>query len=231
MKPRFLLALAVALLVPVLAVPILAQQQKSRRAKLDIAPKPIATDKSIKYDYDIVYVRAPRNGDKARSQLGRDRPSRRIMEPGADLMLLHPDGRRKCWSPGGKGSVTDPYVSFDGEWVYYAHFHDAERRTDGGAGHLQDPRQDAQDRPADRTRSSRPTPAPPTGRSDFRTPEKGKTHLSYGVYNLGPCPLPGGKVVFTSNRDGFKPPQAIRRHACSSSSWTTTAATSRRSAT
>src|SRR5262249_41847841 len=26
-----------------------------------------------------------------------------------------------------------------------------------------------------------------------------------GVYNLGPCPLPGGKVMFTSNRNGFDP--------------------------
>ena len=23
-----------------------------------------------------------------------------------------------------------------------------------------------------------------------------------GVYNLGPCPLPGGKIMFTSNRNG-----------------------------
>src|SRR5262249_17890101 len=26
-----------------------------------------------------------------------------------------------------------------------------------------------------------------------------------GVYNLGPCPLPGGKVMFNSNRNGFDP--------------------------
>ena len=26
-----------------------------------------------------------------------------------------------------------------------------------------------------------------------------------GVYNLGPCPLPGGKVMFTSNRNGYAP--------------------------
>src|SRR5262249_18765520 len=26
-----------------------------------------------------------------------------------------------------------------------------------------------------------------------------------GVYNLGPCPLPGGKVMFKSNRNGFDP--------------------------
>src|SRR5262249_27787998 len=43
--------------------------------------------------------------------------------------------------------------------------------------------------------------------SDFRTPEKGKTSLQYGVYNLGPCPAPGGKVVFTSNRNAYVQPR------------------------
>lgn len=30
---------------------------------MDIYPKPIASDPEVKYDYDIVYVRAPRYGD------------------------------------------------------------------------------------------------------------------------------------------------------------------------
>ena len=41
--------------------------------------------------------------------------------------------------------------------------------------------------------------------TDYRTPEAGKSHFEYGVFNTGPCPLPGGRVAFTSNRDGFKP--------------------------
>ncbi len=35
----------------------------------------------------------------------------------------------------------------------------------------------------------------------------GHNWLGYGVLNLGPCPVPGGKVAFTSNRNGFKPPR------------------------
>src|SRR5262249_22892480 len=42
---------------------------------------------------------------------------------------------------------------------------------------------------------------------DFRTPERGKTTQPYPVCNLGPCPLPGGKVMFTSNRNGFEMPR------------------------
>jgi len=41
--------------------------------------------------------------------------------------------------------------------------------------------------------------------SDFRKNEQGKSHLESGVYNMGPCPLPGGRIVFSSNRDGFRP--------------------------
>ena len=60
---------------------------------------------------------------------------------------------------------------------------------------------------------------------DFRTPEKGKTSLRYGVFNLGPCPLPGGKVVFTSNRNAFVPPRGYPAdHAATVRRWTTTAA-------
>src|SRR6476620_11702927 len=39
------------------------------------------------------------------------------------------------------------------------------------------------------------------------TAAQGQTHLPYGVFNLGPCPAPGGKVVFTSNRNAFVPPR------------------------
>jgi hypothetical protein len=49
------------------------------------------------------------------------------MEPGADLMLLHPDGQEEMLVAGGDGSITDPMVSFDGEWVYYTHIYDLVR--------------------------------------------------------------------------------------------------------
>src|SRR5947199_5989824 len=42
---------------------------------------------------------------------------------------------------------------------------------------------------------------------DFRTPEPGKTTQPYLICNLGPCPLPGGRVMFTSNRNGFEMPR------------------------
>ena len=48
------------------------------------------------------------------------------MEPGADLVVLHPDGKEEVLVPvSEKESIADPFVSFDGQWVYYAKLHDA----------------------------------------------------------------------------------------------------------
>src|SRR6185369_17821038 len=75
-------------------------------------------------DYDIVYVRQPRYGDHTNTIWPEVFHPARI-DPGADLMLLHPDGSEELLVEGGNGSVTDPFVSFDAQWVYYAYFHDA----------------------------------------------------------------------------------------------------------
>ena len=82
----------------------------------------------MKLDYDIVYVRAPRRGDDVGTNWA-EISSPLFMDAGADLMLLHPDGKEELLVAGGKGSVTDPVVSFDGEWVYYSLFHDLEGAT------------------------------------------------------------------------------------------------------
>src|SRR5262249_35982582 len=95
--------------------------------KLDPVPKPLQSDPSVKVDYDIVYVRAPRI---LKNTAGKDIPTvwpefghpTRI-DPGYDLMLLKPDGKEEVLVPGGTGSITDPFVSLDGESVYYAYHH------------------------------------------------------------------------------------------------------------
>jgi len=40
--------------------------EKDRPEKIGITPPHISTDKSVTYDYDIVYVRAPRYADEKR---------------------------------------------------------------------------------------------------------------------------------------------------------------------
>ena len=73
--------------------------------------------------YDVVYVRQPRFGDNANSTWPEVFHPARI-DPGADLMLLHPNGTEEVLVAGGNGAVTDPFVSFDAQWVYYAYLYD-----------------------------------------------------------------------------------------------------------
>jgi Hydrazine synthase alpha subunit middle domain len=176
---------------------------------IDVKVPPISTDKTVKYDYDIVYVRALRAGDKIHKRFFTDFSSPVTLEPGADLMLLHPDGSEELLVKGGDGSVTDPVVSLDGKSVYYTLIHNLKNNSQWNP-----PRQGAdiykmnlQTRKIVRLTNQKFTPntgAAPWSK-DFRTPEQGKSYYEYGVYNMGACPLPGGRLAFTSNRDGFRP--------------------------
>src|SRR5262245_48465052 len=108
MLPR--LTLLLSCLTPIL---LLVPQASSRPEPeqlflkdLNVNPPHISTDKTVKYDYDIVYVRAPRKGDKGRT-VWTEIAHPALMDPGADLMLLHPDGKEELLVKGGEdGSIT-----------------------------------------------------------------------------------------------------------------------------
>ena len=181
-------------------------------ASASLHPRPVLSDRTDKLDYDIVYVRAPRRGDEIGTNWA-EVSSPLYMDPGADLMLLHPDGNEEVLVTGGKGSAADPMISIDGEWVYYSLFPDLEGATINDA-----PRAGAdiyklhiKTRRIVRLTEQRFTPNTGAGHwsKDFRSPEPGKNFIEYGVFNTGPCPLPGGKLVFTSNRNAFRPPKRL----------------------
>ena len=163
--------------------------------------------------YDVVYVRQPRFGDNANSTWPEVFHPARI-DPGADLMLLHPNGTEELLVAGGNGAVTDPFVSFDAQWVYYAYFYDVREAQ------LNSQRDDLPYRGSDIFRIHLATRqiqklthgefTPNTGggnwdESNPLDPPAGFDRLGYGILNLGPCPLPGGRIAFTSNRNGFWP--------------------------
>ena len=162
-----------------------------------------ATAKAI--DYDVVYVRAPRHGDEHNTVWPEVKDPIQ-MEPGSDLVLLHPDGREEVLVEGGPGAVVDPYVSFDGRWIYYAKFHDQrpealnrQRRRASRAG-ADIYKIDSESRQIVRLTHQEWTPN--TGAGDWsldhlgankhlKTRTRGRNYLGYGIFNLGPCPLPG----------------------------------------
>jgi hypothetical protein len=205
----------VACLVNVICIPHRARAEEKETLypdPINLNIPPISSDRSIKYDYDIVYVRAPRHGNDAKT-LWAEIAHPWLLDPGADLMLLHPDGSEELLVRGGDGSIVDPVVSFDGQSVYYSHIHDLSK-----AGQA-----DLCKAGADIYKLHLPTRkivrlseqifTPNLGAAkgwtrDFRNEGKpGETYFGYGVYNMGPCPLPGGRLMFVSNRNGFRPPK------------------------
>ncbi len=174
---------------------------------------PLCAPAQSPVNYDIVYVRAKRAGDTTRVSMPEVKDPIQ-MEPGADLVLLHPDGSEEVLVVGGNGAVVDPVVSFDAQWVYYAKFHDQRTAT------LNYQRRDASRAGADIFKIHLGTRqvvqltfqewTPNTAAADWSTnhlsaSSSGKYYLGYGIFNLGPCPLPDGRVMFTSSRNGFLP--------------------------
>src|SRR5262249_9115539 len=74
-------------------------------------------------NYDIVYVRQIRLGP-ADITIWPDVFHPAQLDPGADLMLLHTNGTQEVLVAGGNGGVTDPCLSFDAQWCYYAYYPD-----------------------------------------------------------------------------------------------------------
>ena len=165
--------------------------------------------------YDIVYVRQPRAGNNQHITWPEVfHPG--TLEPGSDLMLLHPNGAEEVLVNTTNGAVTDPFVSFDGQYVYYSFFPD----VSAGAYNTQRGnlpyagadiyRLNLQTRQIVQLTFQEFTPNTGAGNWDETNPldPPGQfNRLGYGILNLGPAPLAGGKIVFVSNRNGFVPPK------------------------
>lgn len=149
---------------------------------------------AIAADYPIVYVRQPITGKHPRIN---DIEKQAWTEPGSDLMLLHPDGTEEVlFDAGEQGGVLDPAPSLDAKWVFFCYT------------------SDAHDLPSS-------TPAAPTDiyKINVETREVVRlTHseltrvstaswLTQHPHNLGPCPIPGGRVIFESSRNMLRAPK------------------------
>lgn len=168
-------------------------------------PKPVASDASVTLDFPVAYVRVPRpypkeyDGINHLNQAGLHQTN----APGAELRLLHPDGRDESLVPvEPHESILDPAVSFDGQWVYFAKFHDMGR----GEAHMSRLRSR---KGADVYKVHVPTRRVVRLTAQERTPNTGAVPAGTeshprGVHNLAPCPVAGGRVVFVSDRNGYR---------------------------
>ena len=185
--------------------------------------------------YDIVYVRQPRYGDNTNTtwpEVAHPAAARARCRPHAAASRRH---ARKCWLPGGVGAVTDPFVSFDAQWVYYSFFYDVRPQGDNNQRglpyrrrrHLPHQSRDPPDPAADlrrvhaqhRRRTLRRIQSGQSRRPGF-------DYLGYGILNLGPGAAGRRQDCL------HQQPQRLRAaarsdqsDACSCSSWTRTAPT------
>lgn len=150
-------------------------------------------------DFPIVYLRAPRDPAVRPSLPEVTMPF--DVEPGTDLVLLQPDGAELLLvDAGDKGAAFDPYPEFDGTHLLYAFCPDVTKTVRGNpvAG-IDIYRMDITTGQTERLtngddwemNSSAVEDAFRNSRSYFR------------AANMGPCPLPGGKICFTSTRSGY----------------------------
>lgn len=122
------------------------------------------------------------------------------VEAGSDLVLLHPNGSEDVLVAAGKtGAVADPCVSFDAKWVYYSYFPDVTAIAIAPQ-YVPVKGADIYKVNVETRQIVRLTHQEYTPNTGIRTDP-----LPYGIFNMGPCPIAGGKVVFTSNRNGFIP--------------------------
>ncbi|NOT54635.1 MAG: hypothetical protein HOP18_08540 [Deltaproteobacteria bacterium] len=164
--------------------------------------------------YDVVYVRQLRFGDNT-STTWPEVFHPALIDAGADLMLLHPNGTEEVLVDCSVCSVTDPFVSFDAQWVYYSLFHNpsnlnTQRNLPYAGADIY--RIHLSTRRIQRLTFGEFTPNTGTGvwlESNPVNPPNTYNSLGYGILNLGPAPVAGGKIMFTSNRNGFIPPKGF----------------------
>lgn len=162
--------------------------------------------------YDIVYIKSPRYGDTTRAKIP-EVACPICVEPGTDLMLLFPTGTEDILVPGGAGAILDPQPDFRAEWVYYAKVHDATKLDkDFNYPHGVPVMGSDLFKIHVRTREIRQlthgewTPNPTSGQwsSDPLTAvPAGTNYTGYRPFSLAPAPVPGGRVLFASSRDGY----------------------------
>jgi hypothetical protein len=155
-------------------------------------------------DYPIAYVRVPRDPDPKVQERWNQAHLDTMFERGSDLVLRNPDGSERVLVDVEDDAVADPMVSLDGNWIYYALVYDIpvnpgnwSAMENFGTGsdiykvHV---------RTGDIVRLTRQESELNTGIVKRRV----STSWAEGTgWNLSPCPVAGGKVVFTSTRCNF----------------------------
>lgn len=172
-------------------------------------------------DYRVAFVRSARPDDTHKVSF----PDvfRPAVHPPSDLctatIAFDADGKpsidpasvQVLVSGQGRHALLDPRPSLDGKWLYFAGIQETEQREGkytpiwGSDIYRVELATGKVVRVTDRRYT------PPTGIARWADPNVG---ISHHVMNLGPCPLPGGRLAFTSTRRGYAPVKGFTTHNC-----------------
>ena len=200
------------------------ERERLYREPIDLHVPPVSTDKSVRYDYDIVYVRAPRRGDRARST------GRRSAPPDADGRRRRPDAAAPRRQGGGARQGGGRAAPSPTRWCRSTASGSTTptsttSRARAGAvppaagvqcGHLQDPREDAKV-----VRLTHQEFTPNTGAADwskdFRTPRGGQdvtSSTACSTWARARCPAAGwcspATATPSGRRSGYPTPVALQ---------------------
>ena len=126
MKCKLSILCVVVLAAAATGLVLAARPNSDASNPVNVRPPHISTDKSFQYDYPIVYVpcAAALSEGVCDSTTSTRRGCIRPTPPAGTASAASRWARRIAGRGGAAESITDPAVSFDGQWVYFAKFHD-----------------------------------------------------------------------------------------------------------
>ncbi len=159
-------------------------------------------------DYPIVCVKSVRPNDTEKVKF--PEVFHAATHPPSDLIILKPDGTTETLVSGnGVDALFDPKPSLDGKWVYYARIEDTNNKADGlptnGSNIF---RVEVATKKIVRVTDNKwslPGSVGKWAENAKKPSESLDAWIPWSVCNLGPCPVPGGKLVFTSSRRAYTP--------------------------
>ncbi len=148
-------------------------------------------------DYDIVYVRYPAVDPGDPFVTVPQGEAAYVIAAGADLMLLHPDGSEVVLVDCAECSIMDPFVSYDGKYVYYSHI-EGDKASASWLYKI------------NLSTGAPYTPIRLTFNNGFDSANyAGNTTSAHdqasmrGIRDMAPIPLSDGRIMFTSNRSAL----------------------------
>ena len=148
-------------------------------------------------DFPIVACRMPTAGNQFRDAFPDARNDSLYIGRGTQLILLHPDGSEETLlDPGPNGACADPVVSYDGQSILFTLFTDpqdinTQRKLSRSPSHIM--RIDLQTRQL--TQLS-------FGSEVAWQDSSHQIDPRYASFDVAPTPLPDGRILFLSSRDG-----------------------------